>query len=135
MKIKIELLIDKKHAHLLLNSLRHTYSQTGATGLSKIISDIEKDVGIETQIAEMFIGHLSAFTPKKVFIDADLKYHLSFSPNWLAHPNGLARVCNETLMKICDYNGGSYHEVRPKDVKSKKLVKDVVKILIENYAA
>jgi hypothetical protein len=133
MKLKIEFQIERDHAHAVLNALRHSYSQTGVPAIAKVINEIEKDIGVGIHISEAFMYHLSFFTPHKVNMEADLRYHLAFSPNWLAHPNGLASVCNKTLHQITIQFGGEFREILPNHLKSKKLVADVVEILLKHY--
>lgn len=134
MKVNIQFELTDSEAAGLISELQYFVAQSGSNHLNKLLNEIIKDSNISLEIASHFIRWVKSYTSFPVTTTSTFKYDLKFADWWLAADDGLAQLCNLTLMDIKKVYGGTFTEVLGEEVYDKDTVQEVIEVTIGKYS-
>lgn len=134
MKVNIQFELTDIEVAGLISELQYFVAQSGSNHLNKLLNEIIKDSSISIEIANHFIRWVKSYTSFPVTTSSTFKYDLKFADWWLAADDGLAQLCNLTLMDIKKVYGGKFTKVLGEDVYEKDTVKEAIEVIINKYS-
>lgn len=133
MKIKIEFEIEDTESAELIGQLQRMVAQAPTPVMNTLLNEISKDINVSGKVALRFMMWLRNYTTKPVDMEKEFQYHLGFALWWLQSENGLAKLCNITLSEVKALYGGECENVKAKDLKDVKKVKDAIEVILTKY--